>query len=56
MMVRFTGKCYNCDRPGHRSADCRQPRKNGIRSVDEEVERRDGSEEKLSMISPLKNW
>jgi hypothetical protein len=56
MMIRFPGKCYNCDKPGHRSADCRQPRKNGIRAVDDECERRDGTEEKLSVISPLKNW
>ena len=55
-MVRFTGKCYNCDRPGHRSADCRQPRKNGIRSVDDDIERRGEAEEKLSVISPVKNW
>ena len=24
---RFNGACYNCGKPGHRQADCRQPRK-----------------------------
>ena len=24
---RFSGKCFNCDKPGHRARDCRQPRK-----------------------------
>jgi hypothetical protein len=54
--VRFTGKCYNCDKPGHRSADCRQPRRNGVRAVDEDPAGRDDREERLSMIAPLKNW
>jgi uncharacterized protein (UPF0305 family) len=54
--VRFTGKCYNCDKPGHRSADCRQPRRSGIRAVDEDPAGRDDREERLSMIAPLKNW
>jgi Retrotransposon gag protein/Zinc knuckle len=50
---RFTGKCYNCDRPGHRSSDCRQPKRPGVRSIEEEDERH---EDQLSVISPLKNW
>jgi hypothetical protein len=54
--AKFTGKCYNCDKPGHRSADCRQPRRNGIRAVDEDTAGRDDREERLSMIAPLKNW
>ena len=54
--TRFTGKCYNCDRPGHRSADCRQPKRNGVRSVAEEGDQRDDRENQLSMIAPLKNW
>jgi hypothetical protein len=55
--IRFTGKCFNCNLPGHRSLDCRQPKRNGVRSVDEEEEyRRENREENLSVISPLKNW
>ena len=54
--TRFTGKCYNCDRPGHRSAECRQPKRNGVRSVAEEGDQRDDRENQLSMIAPLKNW
>jgi hypothetical protein len=54
--VRFTGKCFNCDRPGHRSSDCRQPRRNGVRSVNEDDERRENRDDQLSVISPLKNW
>lgn len=23
---KFQGKCYNCDKVGHRSADCRKPK------------------------------
>ncbi len=53
---RFTGKCFNCDRTGHRSSDCRQPKRNGVRSVNEEEEHRETPEEQLSVISPLKNW
>jgi hypothetical protein len=53
---RFTGKCFNCNLTGHRSSDCRQPKRNGVRSVNEEEERRENSEEQLSVISPLKNW
>lgn len=25
---RFQGKCYNCDKTGHKSADCKFPRRN----------------------------
>jgi hypothetical protein len=51
--IRFSGKCYNCDKPGHRSSDCRLPKRNGVRSVDEDDGRR---EEQLSAISTLGNW
>jgi len=54
--TRFTGKCYNCDRPGHRSAECRQPRRNAVRSVAEDDEQINDRDNQLSMIAPLKNW
>jgi Retrotransposon gag protein/Zinc knuckle len=55
--IRFTGKCFNCNLAGHRSSDCRQPKRNGVRSVEEENEyHRENREESLSVISPLKNW
>lgn len=54
--VRFTGKCFNCNQPGHRSLDCRQPKRNGVRSVNEDEGQRDHRDEQLSVISPLKNW
>ena len=47
---RFNGSCYNCGMNGHKSAQCRQPRKNDVKSVEE-----DGQTEQYETAS-IKNW
>ena len=37
----FTGNCFNCNRPGHRQADCRAPGKVGETSTETEAPPRD---------------
>jgi len=48
----FTGKCFNCDRVGHLSRNCRQPRRessnpNQIKAIQEE-------RPSLAPLNPLK--
>ena len=31
----FKGNCFNCGKPGHRAADCEEPRRDGKGSVND---------------------
>jgi hypothetical protein len=54
----FQGKCYNCDKPGHRSRDCREPRRNPLDDQNQsEVTTMKMSAQKPSYaLSFSKNW
>ncbi|KAK9052408.1 hypothetical protein SSX86_029037 [Deinandra increscens subsp. villosa] len=46
---KFDGKCYNCDKPGHRANECRQPKKD----VSRQANMVDDYENLVAMISDL---
>ena len=33
---KIAGNCWNCDKPGHTSQDCRQPRREGLKSLEDD--------------------
>jgi len=54
----FVGKCYNCGRSGHRSYNCKKPKRREVRSLGEEPYEDDQNEEgpENNTLAPIKNW
>ena len=58
----FTGKCYNCDKTGHRSRECKEPRRNpSVKSVDDRPTAEtgttgNGGNNPTYGMSSIKNW
>jgi len=54
--AKFTGTCYNCGTAGHKSSQCRLPKKNNVRAIDDQ----DNDQENTSQMASLKpiplNW
>ena len=41
--MTIAGNCWNCDKPGHTSQDCRQPRRDGCKSLVNDEDENDDS-------------
>ena len=41
---KIAGNCWNCDKPGHTSQDCRQPRREGLKSLEDDDDDDDNSD------------
>ena len=46
---KFQGNCYNCDKPGHRASDCKQPKKETLRQANMV----DDTDNLVAMVSDL---
>ncbi|XP_070031801.1 uncharacterized protein [Nicotiana tomentosiformis] len=48
---RFNGNCYNCGKAGHRSADCRAPKKDKKKGQANMVEKHEDIDDLCAMLS-----
>ncbi|XP_070057922.1 uncharacterized protein [Nicotiana tomentosiformis] len=51
---RFKGNCYNCGKAGHKSADCRAPRKDKKKGQENMVEKHEDIDDLCAMLSECK--